>query len=96
MTWSNRKEVYQDYYRPDHPCDPADLTLIAATRDPAPLLMGEWLWVANQSHTAAVCSSGARRIYSTPIFPLESVRRYWNEPRAGEADLGSNISPQAI
>jgi hypothetical protein len=88
------KEVSMDYYR-THPADP---TLLAATLISAFLLAIvfwlAWLWVKH--HPTPVNMQFARCVFLLLlIFPLESVRRYWNS-EGNHADFLTNGSVLAI
>jgi Sulfatase len=88
------KERSMDYYR----TRPADPTLLAATLISAFLLSAvfwlAWLWAARRP-TPAKMQFARCAFLLLLIFPLESVRRYWNSEGA-HADLGSNIALLAI
>jgi hypothetical protein len=88
------KERSMDYYR----TGPADLNLLWATLIAAFLLTAvlwlAWWWV--QRHPSPARLKLARcGFLLLLIFPLESVRRYWNE-EIGRVDLGSNIALLAV
>ena len=83
-----------DYYRTGQP----DLTLLLATLIGAVLFTAvlwlAWLWVERSN------SARGRRLAQCVfllllIFPLESVRRYWNA-QVGHFDSGSNVALLAI
>jgi hypothetical protein len=88
------KERSMDYYR----TRPADPTLLAATLISAFLLTGvfwlAWLW-ASRRPTPAKMQLARCVFLLLLIFPLESVRRYWNTEGA-RSDLGSNLAILAI
>ena len=81
------KERSVDYYR----TGPADPTLLIATLIAALLLTGvfwtAWLWV-KRNPTPGRLKFARCGFLLLLIFPLESVRRYWNF--AGSGDRGSN------
>src|SRR5580704_10202184 len=84
------KEVSMDYYR----TRPADPTLLAATLISSFLLAIvfwlAWLWV--KRHPTAANMQLARCVFLLLlIFPLESVRRYWNS-EGNHADFLTNGS----
>ncbi len=84
------KERSMDYYR-SHPADP---TLLLATLTAAFLLSClfylAWLWVQRRpTHFKMQLARCA--FLALLIFPLESVRRYWNS-EGGHADIASNVS----
>ncbi len=88
------KEVSMDYYR----TRPADPTLLAATLVSASLLTIvfwlAWLWV--KSRPTALKMHLARCVFLLLlIFPLESVRRYWNS-EGNHADFLTNCSVLAL
>ncbi len=88
------KEVSMDYYR----TRPADPTLLAATLISALLITLvfwlAWLWVEHRP--SEVKMQLARCVFLLlMIFPLESVRRYWNSEGA-RPDIGTNIAIFAI
>jgi hypothetical protein len=88
------KEVSMDYYR----TRPADPTLLAATLISALLLTLvfwlAWLWV--ERRPTEVKMQLARCVFLLlMIFPLESVRRYWNS-EGNRPDVGTNIAIFAI
>jgi hypothetical protein len=84
------KERSMDYYR----SAPADLNLLWATLISAFLLTAvlwlAWCWVRRYPSPARLKLARCGFLFLL-IFPLESVRRYWNE-ETGHADLGSNIA----
>jgi hypothetical protein len=83
------KERSMDYYR-SHPAAP---TLLMATLIGAFVLTGvfwtAWAWVERRP-TPAKVKLAACVFLLCLIYPLESVRRYWNE-QATKVDLVSNI-----
>ena len=88
------KERSMDYYRV-HPADP---TLLLATLVSALLLSGifwlAWLWLARRP-TPGKMQLARCGFLLVLIFPLESVRRYWNS-EGNHADWGTNGSVLAI
>lgn len=88
------QERSMDYYR----TRPADPTLLVATLISALLLTLvfwlAWLWVRHRPTEAKM--QLARCVFLLlMIFPLESVRRYWNS-EGNRPDLGTNIAILAI
>jgi len=83
------KERSMDYYR-SHPASP---TLLLATLIGAFVLTGvfwtAWCWV-ERNPTPAKLKLAACGFLLCLIYPLESVRRYWNE-QAQHFDLASNV-----
>jgi hypothetical protein len=84
------KEVSMDYYR----IRPADPTLLAATLISALLLTLvlwlAWLWVEHRP-TEVKMQFARCSFLLLMIFPLESVRRYWNS-EGNRPDIGTNIA----
>ena len=88
------KEVSMNYYR----TRPADPTLLVATLVSAVLLTMvfwlAWLWVERRPTHAKM--QLARCVFLLLLmYPLESVRRYWNY-EGNHADIGSNAALLAI
>jgi hypothetical protein len=88
------KERSMDYYR----IRPADPTLLIATLVSAFLLSGvlwlAWIWV-QRNPTPWKMQFARCGFLLLLIFPLESVRRYWNS-EGNHADWGTNIAILAI
>jgi hypothetical protein len=84
------KEVSMDYYR----TRPADPTLLGATLISALLLTLvfwlAWLWVERRPSEAKMQFARCAFLLLM-MFPLESVRRYWNS-EGNRPDIGTNIA----